>query len=261
MSLVVLSGIPGSGKTYLANKLKQIIEAAGRECIIVPEPSVESGAFSSSRNETTARSDFKGAVQRDLIGTRVVIADGMNFIKGFRYELFCMARESSLGFCCVFCDVPDDVAFERSKARYPEAKLRDLIGRMERPSERNKFDKPLFVINEATDDTIQPIVQSILGKTKLAPKKATTVQIGQSAQVNDRIDRAINEFCTELIKMQSTVPIGSKITVCGVSFVLRRPLSEGQLRKARREFAGRAKSLTDDNNITQLFADSLEVFF
>lgn len=263
MALVVLSGVPGSGKTTLANNLKPLFEATGRSCIIVSEPSVEEGAFSASRRETTARSDFKSAVHRSLIPDQVVIADGMNFIKGFRYELWCFARESGLSFCCAFCEATDEEATERSKHRYPAETLKDLIGRMERPNDKQKWDRPLIVVKDPNDkETLQAIVTQALSSTsKLVAKKATTKAIGNSAQVNDQLDSLVNEFSSELLKIQDTVPLGGKITVCGATFTLKRKLNPGQLRRAKREFAARAKSINDPSNIAQSFADSLSLLF
>jgi protein KTI12 len=263
MALVVLCGVPGSGKTTLAHNLKPVFEATGRDCVIVSEPSVEDGAFLASHLETQGRSDFKAAVHREIRQDQVTIVDGMNFIKGFRYELYCFAREASLGFCCAFCDVSDDDAFERSKNRYPEEKLKTLIGRMERPTDKNRWDRPLVIVKDPSDrSTIESIVsQSLSQSSKLVAKKATTKAMGSSAQVNDQIDRTINDFSTELLRIQATVPIGATITVCGAKFVLKRALNSGQLKRAKREFADRAKSIGDGANIAQLFADSLSVLF
>lgn len=259
MALVVLSGVPGSGKTRLSEHLERAFAAAGRECVTVHEPSVEEGAFSSSRNETTARSDFKAAIRRHLSPERVVIADGMNFIKGFRYELFGFAREIGIGFCCAFCDTPADTARERAKERYPAAVLDDLIGRMERPSERNKWDRPLIVVADADDTAAHAkIVANALSRSsKLAPKKATAKAIGASAQVNPQIDRAINEFCSELLRVQATAEPGAAVAVCGVKVVLRRQVTPAELKRARRDFSARAKTIGDGVNVAQLFADSL----
>jgi protein KTI12 len=261
MALVVVAGIPGSGKTTLANNLKPLFESTGRKCVIVPEPSVESGAFSASHRETTARSDFKAAVHRALLPECVTIADGMNFIKGFRYELWCFAREQGLGFCCAFCTASDDDAIARSQGRYPASTLRSLINRMEAPSDRQKWDRPLVVVSDPSDRaTLEAIVAASLAReSRLIAKKATTSGIGAAAQVNDRIDRVINEFSTELLKAQATVPAGGTLTICGVAFFLKKPISPGQLKKAKREFADRAKTVPDSANIAQMFADSLSM--
>ena len=258
--LVILCGVPGSGKTTLANNLKPMFEATGRECVIVSEPSVEQGTFSSSRRETTGRSDFKAAVHRSLVADRVVIADGMNFIKGLRYELWCFAREMGMGCCCAFCEATAEEATERSKARYPDDVLKDLIGRMEKPSEAHKWDRPLIVVKDPNDQsTLESIVSQCLAKTsKLVSKKATTKQLGSSAQVNERVDRIINEFTNELLKVQDAVPLGSKISVCGATFVLKRKMNSGLLKRAKREFGDRAKNLGESADIAQLFAATLE---
>jgi protein KTI12 len=263
MALIVLCGVPGSGKTTLAHNLKPLFEALGRDCVIVPEPSVEDGAFSAAHLETQARSDYKAAVHRALLPGRVAIADGMNFIKGFRYELFCFAREIGVGFCCAFCSCSDADAFERSRARYPEKTLRELIARMEAPSARNKWDRPLVVVADPADrPTLEKVVESSLAReSKLIAKKATTAGIGASAQVNDRIDRVINEFSEELLRVQGTVPAGGKLTICGATFFLRRPLNPGQLKRAKREFADRAKTIADTALVAQMFADSLGLLF
>ena len=216
---------------------------------------------SPSRRETTARSDFKAAVHRALVPDRIVIADGMNFIKGLRYELWCFARELGLGYCCAFCDVDEATAINRSKSRYTERQLKDLIGRMETPNERQKWDRPLTIVTDPNDKkTLDAIAQNAVAKSsRLVAKKATSKAIGNAAQVNDQIDRIINEFTTELLSIQDNVPLGGKITVCGATFVLKKKLNAGQLKRAKREFAERAKTITEQSSVAQLFADSLAV--
>ena len=42
--------------------------------------------------EKNSRASFKAAVERGLEKDSVLIADDLNYIKGYRYELFCIAR-------------------------------------------------------------------------------------------------------------------------------------------------------------------------
>lgn len=263
MALIIISGIPGSGKTLLANNLQPLFTEQGHECAIVSEPSVEDGAFTNSKRELQARSDFKASVRRAISPNKIVIADGMNFIKGFRYELFCIAREQNLRFCCCFCDADPSEAKQRSLSRYSELVVNDLIGRMEKPNEKNKWDRPLFVVKDVNDkEMLNSIVKTALSKNnQLAPKKATAKAMGSSASLNDKVDHEINEFCTELLKLQNMVPLGSEVKICGAKLVLKKQLNSGQLSRAKREFADRAKTITEDSNIPQLFADSLEILF
>lgn len=45
--------------------------------------------------EKPQRGALFSAVQRNLNSDTIVIADGLNYIKGFRYQMYCLAREVS----------------------------------------------------------------------------------------------------------------------------------------------------------------------
>ena len=54
-----------------------------------------------AREEKKARGAMLSAVERLLTRDDIVIADGMNYIKGFRYQLYCVARGISTPHCVV----------------------------------------------------------------------------------------------------------------------------------------------------------------
>jgi len=54
-----------------------------------------------AKSEKAARGSFFSAIQRVLSKENIVIADGMNYIKGFRYQLFCEAKAQSTPHCVV----------------------------------------------------------------------------------------------------------------------------------------------------------------
>ena len=54
-----------------------------------------------AKSEKAARGTFYSAVQRVLSKDDIVIADGMNYIKGFRYQLYCEAKALSTPHCVV----------------------------------------------------------------------------------------------------------------------------------------------------------------
>ena len=71
------------------------------------------------------RSALKSRVQLHLSANCVIILDSLNYIKGYRYELFCLAKENSTTHCVVFVDAPVDIAQTRNASRdsdaFPEA--------------------------------------------------------------------------------------------------------------------------------------------
>lgn len=53
------------------------------------------------RAEKPARAALFTAMQRQMGQDRILIVDAMNYIKGFRYQMYCAARELKLRVCTV----------------------------------------------------------------------------------------------------------------------------------------------------------------
>ena len=54
-----------------------------------------------SKQEKDTRGTLKSEVDRWLTKDNLVILDSLNYIKGFRYELYCIARAQSSTHCVV----------------------------------------------------------------------------------------------------------------------------------------------------------------
>ncbi len=56
------------------------------------------------------RASLRSNVEKLIDPKRLVILDSMNYVKGFRYELFCLVRNSKTTSCVVFCDTDVNTA-------------------------------------------------------------------------------------------------------------------------------------------------------
>lgn len=65
------------------------------------QPCMLTGRHVEAREEKKARGALLSAVERLLSKDDIVIADGMNYIKGFRYQLYCVARAIGTPHCVV----------------------------------------------------------------------------------------------------------------------------------------------------------------
>ena len=72
------------------------------------------------------RGGIKSAVERNLDKNTVVILDSMNYIKGFRYEIDCIAKAQQTTKCLLFCHTELDKCVEMNIAN------------------ENKFDETTF---------------------------------------------------------------------------------------------------------------------
>ena len=58
--------------------------------------------YKEARSEKDARAAEYSAVKRHLGRDTIVIADGLNYIKGFRYQLYCEAKAVQTPSCVVY---------------------------------------------------------------------------------------------------------------------------------------------------------------
>jgi protein KTI12 len=97
MTLIVFCGFPCSGKTRrtkeLIEKLKSSKENLGNIHIVDDKSlNVTREAYSNETDEKKVRGAVLSAVERLLTKKDIVIVDCMNYIKGLRYQLYCIAR-------------------------------------------------------------------------------------------------------------------------------------------------------------------------
>ena len=130
-------------------------------------------------SEKMTRGAIKGAVERELNRSSYCIVDTNNFVKGFRYELHCIARSARTTHCMVHADTPVDICRrlvyyfcvysffllfhlfikisfvisslyrwngERKENRYSSEVFEDLARRFETPNAKQRWDKPLFTV-------------------------------------------------------------------------------------------------------------------
>ena len=62
---------------------------------------IDRGAYSTAKTEKDARAALSSVIKRELGKDRIVIADALNYIKGFRYQLFCEAKALQTPSCVV----------------------------------------------------------------------------------------------------------------------------------------------------------------
>lgn len=123
MPLIIVAGRPCTGKTKIANQIKEHFEAENlfEEVVLVNEeslalPKVQS--YSTSNHEKALRGALKSAMEHALVKpNRLVILDALNYIKGYRYEIYCTTRTARTPHCIVWVSCSENEAKERNSIR------------------------------------------------------------------------------------------------------------------------------------------------
>ncbi|KAI5678920.1 hypothetical protein M9H77_09870 [Catharanthus roseus] len=295
MALVVICGQPCSGKSTAAACLAEALKDTE------PRPSVriiDESSLHLNRNQSYAdmtveknlRGVLRSEVDRSVSKDSIIIVDSLNNIKGYRYELWCLARAAGVRYCVLFCDVEEaccrkwnETRMEREEPSYNDKIFEDLVRRFEKPDRRNRWDSPLFELwpsRDGIEKSSAAIVDALSYLTKKVDSKTRDVKILQPtiATQNTRVseanslyemDKATQEVINVIIEAQSQalggpisgVSLGPNLPTINVSKSVGLP----ELRRLRRTFikltgqtslSGRPPP-SDADSAKRMFADYL----
>mmetsp|Transcript_9376 Transcript_9376/g.19930 ORF Transcript_9376/g.19930 Transcript_9376/m.19930 type:complete len:379 (+) Transcript_9376:65-1201(+) len=186
MPCLIIVGHPSAGKTTLAKLLKTraLLHDAIDEVIVLNEETecdcVQNDDDENERDETSSmdknnkvittkqelyetssaekqtrgalKASFDRAVKKsggnNSSSRRLVILDSLNYIKGFRYELHCISKAAGEKHGVLWVLNRFSIVQQWNK-NYSSVLLQELISRFEPPDDRNRWDKPLFIIDVA----------------------------------------------------------------------------------------------------------------
>ncbi|KAG6551577.1 hypothetical protein Mapa_007000 [Marchantia paleacea] len=224
MALVVMCGQPCSGKSSAAAALiKALVKANAKPVSLIDEPSLNlnrNESFKDMPSEKNLRGVLRSAVDRKSSKDRIVIIDSLNHIKGYRYELWCLARAAGILYCVVSeedCRAWNQLRQKEGAPSYEDRIFDDLVRRFERPDGKNRWDSPLFEHKpalEKIEETSEAIVKATAFLTGsgvpgsrnsgvLQPTVAT--QTTRHADTNSlyELDRATQEVMKILVEAQT----------------------------------------------------------
>lgn len=266
MPLVVLCGIPCSGKTRRCRELVNYLEQHYPDQtihLVGDEEDNKSKHYVSSREEKTQRASLKSRVERLLTRESLVILDSLNYIKGYRYELYCLSKHLLTPHCVVFCDTPLETAKEwncggESLQSYSPELLDELGMRFEPPDSRNRWDYPLFVLYPDDPLPSENICDALFHRKPPPPNQSTQSQPLSESSFLHELDRMTQEVVRVAMDAQRSNATGWCVTVSGSQekLVLPRHVTMAELRQLRKQFIAYSKQHPVDSscsNITTLF--------
>ncbi|KIY43998.1 chromatin associated protein KTI12 [Fistulina hepatica ATCC 64428] len=214
MALVTITGYPCSGKSIRAEQLRSLFQAklkessyTGRalEVSILSDHTLnlDRSVYNDSRAEKPARAALFTTVQRRMNSNTILIVDAPNYIKGFRYQMYCAAREMKLRVCTIYVAATQNHCMEWNAARapafqYSSETLLNMIARYEEPSSMVRWDSPLFTIpwtDTEKDIPIAQIWEAITSGTIKPPNSGTL----SAAKAPTSALNTLENTCTSLV--------------------------------------------------------------
>lgn len=114
--LFVMVGLPGSGKSYFADKLIKIIPATVLQSDFIRKTLLKKPAYTQREHNRVFKAIH--ALTRDLlVSNNNVLIDATNLNRKYRRPLYQMAAETGARMVVFYLDTPREIARERIKDR------------------------------------------------------------------------------------------------------------------------------------------------
>lgn len=280
--LILISGYPSSGKTHRSLQLHTYLT---QKISTSPDPRIQRlqlhhitddtlgltrDVYATARPEKDARATFSSAIKRLLTRDAIVIADGMNYIKGFRYQLYCEAKAVQTTNCVVHVGTPPEKCRELNAAAngYESDVFENLIFRYEEPNGMSRWDAPLFTIPfEDAEPPCEAIWEALIGsdgKAKVVrPNAATVLKPAAEQNYLYELDKTTSDIIALITTWQQdhAGEGGGEVIVPGSEQVISLPTNPPtlpQLQRLRRQFTGLNRQHTlGKSRIRDLFIDYL----
>lgn len=270
MPLVIMCGVPSSGKTTRCKQLKEFLSGnMGKTVHVIGDDTFEiqkNEVYADSKSEKEVRGNLKSAVQRSINRDDVIILDSSNYIKGYRYELYCVTKSAQTPQCVIHCDINPSLASEwnlnRAESEQYSQEVQDgLVMRFEPPENRNRWDSPLFVVLPDDELPCQQIYDALYDRKAPPPNKSTLSQPVSATNFLHELDKTTQGVVASIMDAQKTSVPGDTIKVPDASdkVVLCRTVTLGELQRIRRQFITYTKTrpVDDTSKLANMFVQYL----
>lgn len=192
MPLIVLTGTPSSGKSKRAQELKTYLENEKQKTVHVISESdnikkcyEKNEYFLDSIKEKQIRADVKSLALGKLNKNDVVIMDAANYIKGYRYEIYCATKAARTTQLTLFTAIDREKSWEFNENRldldekYTREVFDALWMRYEEPNSSARWDSPLFTVTPEESLNLDEMYNFLFEK-KAPPANQSTQNVRNS---------------------------------------------------------------------------------
>ena len=246
MPLIVMCGGPCSGKTTFATKIQKYFEDKKFVVNLINEESLKvqkMECYKDSTQEKLHRTHIKSEVEKNISDKTITIVDTLNYIKGTRYELYCLVRNCKTRHCVIYGKASLDKCLENNdkSKEYDVFLLKDLYSRMEEPIQSNRWDCPMYTLYPDDSIPFDDINISLFEGKKPRDPVSTKPDLTFDTNFLSQLDKNCQDVVNDILSQQDFA-LGDTIMKCKnekgeeVAIYLKKKFTAIQLKKIKSEF-------------------------
>jgi len=194
--LLVLCGIPASGKTTLAMQLHELSSVNEMVQLISTDRWRDDEYYADFRpeREMEVRKKALDAVKASLRKGESVIHDDTNYYSSMRHELYSLAIEMQCKFGVVFITTPLDVALKWNTNRdviIPSVVITRIDERLDIPGKKYSWDYPIYQVDLSSVNVVDAVKGILSALDKLKPILREPPASPGIAEKYDKVTREI----------------------------------------------------------------------
>ncbi|GIQ80146.1 protein KTI12/L-seryl-tRNA(Sec) kinase [Kipferlia bialata] len=234
-----------SFRKQLANpSLEDPLEVWREYLLFLQQSKKEEDLGSESRLRTTLRTEVHRALSQDV----TVIIDALNYLKSFRYELFCLSRDVPTPYLHVRCEVTREEALARNAVSglYTEEQIFRLCACYEPPLAKSSWELPCFPLGASDPTPVSDILAICKGSKAVRSSASRRLPLGSNMVGIGLITAVTGDVVAALVEALAVLNAGDSVGVgYGVTWLVPPGLSVNSLQSLRQEFLLVARSRAD----------------
>ncbi len=234
--LLVLCGIPASGKTTLAKRLYEITSVDEKVQLISTDKWRDQAFYADflPEREQEVRKKALDATRTALTIGESVIHDDTNYYSSMRHELYSLAVERQCKFGIVFINTPLEVSLKWNKKRdvmVPSDVITRISERLDMPGAKYAWDNPIYQVDLNSVDLIETS-NEIVGVLKaLQPIQKEQTAFPGIAERYDKTTRDIvGKFLAHKPNFRLSAEV-SRIRIRVMQYAVKNETSEEETRR------------------------------
>jgi tRNA uridine 5-carbamoylmethylation protein Kti12 len=243
--LIILTGLPASGKTTFAKTLEKIIEEQREFQVKIVDPDLiryklTGNQFRPELEQKVRRKSLK-EVEKYLKQNYIVISDDLNYYTSMRHELKVIAEKLHLQYFIIHISTPREICLEWNKKRgkpIPDEVIIEISKKFDN-FDNYEWDKPdkvynLFKIRNEGDlkDSIKGLIEYIQEQPK--KQKIRDLPI-EKENIKEKADSITREIVGKILSNPNNRDKKEKLLQLRIEFV--KNVAEGNLSEKEIEYS------------------------